>query len=278
MSDTRYHGRHRAQNKAPTSARVVGAGLVLPATATLAIVAVGTQSPAVVLAGSGASLGSQDDPATSADAAELAAAKIDSGASLTRSVGDRVARDNERSRVSVLSAEQESRATTEARLAAAAETAVEVKPTVAAEQAVAVLAPTKIAGGPKSWVKPVNNYVLTSGFAYRWGRLHAAQDFACPTGTPVKSMSSGVVIASGWLGTYGNRVEIKYWDGSVSLYAHNSALKVKVGDTVSPGQVVAISGNTGNSTGPHVHVEIRLNGNTTKVAPLTWMRAKGIAV
>ena len=71
--------------------------------------------------------------------------------------------------------------------------------------------PAPEAVGSKAWVKPLNSsYVLTSGYAWRWGKMHPAQDFAIPVGTPVKAMSSGVVIFAGWSGGYGNKVEIKY--------------------------------------------------------------------
>lgn len=297
MSDSRYRGRHRAQRKPSVAAHVVGTGLVLPTTATLAIVAVSSQSPAVALASSGTTAAGDPD-GVRVDDAELVTAKSADAAALTRAVDDRVARDSERQRVSIVTAENGARAAAEAQLAAAADTPIEVGPSVtpAAAATTSPTSPTSSTSsgssassadsstsapapvGSKAWVKPINSYVLTSGYGWRWGRIHAAQDFAVGVGTPVKSMSSGVVVASGWLGTYGNRVEIKYWDGTVSLYAHNSSLKVKVGDKVAPGQVVALSGNTGNSTGPHLHVEIRTNGNTTKIPPIPWMRSKGLDV
>ncbi|HOF63357.1 MAG TPA: M23 family metallopeptidase [Dermatophilaceae bacterium] len=262
------------------AAHVVGTGLVLPTTATLAIVAVSSQSPAVALASSGTT-STADPDGLRVDDAELLSAKSADAAALTRAVDDRVARDSERSRVTIVTAENGARAATEAQLAAAADTPIDVAPSDTPSDTPTSDVPatgTPAPVGSKAWVKPINSYVLTSGYGWRWGRIHAAQDFAVSVGTPVKSMSSGVVVAAGWMGTYGNRVEIKYWDGTVSLYAHNSALKVKVGDKVAPGQIVALSGNTGNSTGPHLHVEIRTNGNSTKIAPLPWMRAKGLSV
>ena len=66
------------------------------------------------------------------------------------------------------------------------------------------------------------NYNLSSNYGWRWGRLHSGQDMACPTGTPVRSISSGVVIFSGWAGNLGYKVEILHWDGTVSWYGHNS--------------------------------------------------------
>ena len=86
--------------------------------------------------------------------------------------------------------------------------------------------------------------------------MHPGQDFAVPVGTPVKAMSTGTVIFAGWQGGYGNKVEIQYWDGTVSWFAHNSKLLVTQGENVTPGRARLESGNTGHSTGPHVHVEI----------------------
>jgi len=117
------------------------------------------------------------------------------------------------------------------------------------------------------WVSPVSGYTLTSGFGWRWGKMHPAQDLACPTGSSVRALSSGTVIFSGWSNEgYGYMVRIRYWDGTVSWMAHNSRLLVSIGEEVSPGQRVAYSGNTGNSTGPHVHLEIH-PGDGGAVAP-----------
>ncbi|MGO4599447.1 M23 family metallopeptidase [Terrabacter sp. 2RAF25] len=126
------------------------------------------------------------------------------------------------------------------------------------------------------WVAPVSGYTLTSGFGFRWGKMHPAQDLACAVGTPVHALSSGTVIFAGWSNEgYGNFVKIRYWDGTVSWMAHNSRLLVAVGDEVAPGQQVAYSGSTGNSTGPHVHLEIH-PGDGAAVAPRTWLASHGI--
>jgi len=126
------------------------------------------------------------------------------------------------------------------------------------------------------WVSPVASYTLTSGFGFRWGKMHPAQDLACPVGSPVHSLSSGTVIFAGWSTEgYGNFVKIRYWDGTVSWMAHNSRLLVAVGDTVTPGQLVAYSGSTGNSTGPHVHLEIHPDDGAA-VAPRTWLAKRGV--
>jgi murein DD-endopeptidase MepM/ murein hydrolase activator NlpD len=117
-------------------------------------------------------------------------------------------------------------------------------------------------------------YQLTSGFGMRWGSMHPGQDFAVPVGTQVKSMSSGSVVFAGWQGGYGYKVEIHYWDGTVSWFCHNSKLLVKPGENVVPGEVVSLSGSTGHSTGPHVHVEIHPNDGSA-VSPLPWLKKMG---
>ena len=126
------------------------------------------------------------------------------------------------------------------------------------------------------WVSPVSGYTLTSGFGWRWGKMHPAQDLACPTGSSVHALSSGTVVFAGWSNEgYGYMVKIRYWDGTVSWMAHNSRLLVSVGEEVSPGQLVAYSGSTGNSTGPHVHLEIH-PADGAAVAPRTWLAERGV--
>ena len=212
MSDTRYRGRHRARRKSPLTPQIVGTGLILPTTATLAIVSLGGNSPSVALAGNGADLSMQAQlQATTTDDAELAAIKDQDAPALARVVDDRVARDSERARLDVVATENEKRKAQEEALAAS-DQALEVTQgagTATTAAAAAQDTPAPEAVGSKAWVKPLNSsYVLTSGYAWRWGKMHPAQDFAIPVGTPVKAMSSGVVIFAGWSGGYGNKVEI----------------------------------------------------------------------
>ncbi len=128
------------------------------------------------------------------------------------------------------------------------------------------------------WVSPVAGYTLTSGFGMRWGKMHPAQDLACPVGSPVHALSSGTVVFAGWSTEgYGHLVKVRYWDGTVSWMAHNSRLLVAVGDQVSPGQQIAFSGSTGHSTGPHVHLEIH-PGDGSAVVPTMWLAARGVTL
>lgn len=117
--------------------------------------------------------------------------------------------------------------------------------------------------GQLSW--PVNG-VITSPFGWRthpiWGTsiLHSGIDIGVDEGTPVHAADGGVVVLSGWISGYGYAVIIDHGNGISTLYGHNSELAVSEGQTVSKGSVIAYAGSTGNSTGPHVHFEVRQNG------------------
>ncbi len=103
--------------------------------------------------------------------------------------------------------------------------------------------------------------ILTSGYGWRWGRMHRGIDIAAPIGTPVVSAAPGVVTYAGWhSGGFGNLVEIEHPDGSLTLYAHNDRVLVSVGQKVPQGHQIAEMGTTGRSTGPHLHFEIHPAG------------------
>ncbi len=133
-------------------------------------------------------------------------------------------------------------------------------------------------GGALGW--PVSGSRITSNFGYRTHpitgkkKLHTGVDLAVPTGTPVHAAGDGIVITSKYNSSYGYYVVIDHGtlsDGThlTTLYAHNSKLVASVGQTVSRGTVVAYSGSTGDSTGPHCHFEVRVNGNYQN--PLSWL-------
>lgn len=118
--------------------------------------------------------------------------------------------------------------------------------------------PKTVATG--TFIRPING-TLTSPFGMRWGRLHSGIDLIDPIGTPIYASDGGVVKFSGEMSGYGNIIEIDHENGYSTRYAHNNLHHVKVGDRVFQGQHIADVGNTGRSSGPHVHFEILLNGN-----------------
>jgi murein DD-endopeptidase MepM/ murein hydrolase activator NlpD len=110
--------------------------------------------------------------------------------------------------------------------------------------------------GAMRW--PLDAYIVSSEYGERWGKIHKGMDMAAHVGEPVYAIADGEVIYAGdGLTGYGNVVILRHDRKTTSLYAHNSELKVKLGDQVTKGTLVALLGNTGHSTGPHVHFEIR---------------------
>jgi LysM repeat protein len=124
--------------------------------------------------------------------------------------------------------------------------------------------------GAHTWIWPTTG-VFTSGYGWRWGRMHRGIDLANNVGTPIKAARNGRVVFSGWHdGGFGYLVTLEHPDGSRSLYAHNSRLMVSSGQEVRQGTVVALMGSTGRSTGPHLHFEIRPAGSSA-VNPLNFL-------
>lgn len=126
-----------------------------------------------------------------------------------------------------------------------------------------------------NYIWPSNSsYVVTSGYGWRTialygsARFHAGIDIGASMGTPILAADGGNVIVSSYDGGYGNYVMINHGDGRSTLYGHMSSRGVSVGQTVTQGQVIGYVGSTGNSTGPHIHFEVRVNGGT--VNPLKY--------
>jgi murein DD-endopeptidase MepM/ murein hydrolase activator NlpD len=118
--------------------------------------------------------------------------------------------------------------------------------------------------------------VFTSGFGYRWGVLHAGIDLANSIGTPIVAVADGVVIDAGPTAGYGAWVKLRHNDGTVTLYGHVNTWVVNVGQRVMAGDQIATIGNRGNSTGPHCHFEVLLNG-TNRVDPVPWLAQRGLS-
>ncbi|WP_374196024.1 M23 family metallopeptidase [Streptomyces sp. TS71-3] len=142
-------------------------------------------------------------------------------------------------------------------------------------------------GKKLTWVRPVHHYKLTASFDQAgglWSHKHSGQDFAVPVGTPVGAAHSGVVVKAGPNGggdgpAYGNAIVIYNGYGTYSQYAHLSQIDVHVGEKVKAGEHIALSGDTGNTTGPHLHFEIRHTPNYgSAVNPVTFLSHHGLKV
>lgn len=124
--------------------------------------------------------------------------------------------------------------------------------------------------GTGEFMVPLSSYTFTSGFKWRWGKLHSGVDLAVDEGTPVYAADNGKVIVAEDSGNgYGNYIILDHQNGYKTLYGHNSELLVSVGDIVAKGDKIALSGNTGNSTGPHLHFEIHVGDE--KVDPQQYV-------
>lgn len=133
------------------------------------------------------------------------------------------------------------------------------------------------------YVAPVGSPQLSTPYQSSSGLWssgsHTGVDFTASTGTPVKSVAPGEVVEAGNGGAYGNNVVIKHKDGHYSQYGHLTSFSVSVGQTVTAGQQIALSGSTGNSTGPHLHFEIRTGPDYgSDIDPVAYLRSKGVTL
>ncbi|MFD4026312.1 M23 family metallopeptidase [Streptomyces sp. NPDC058576] len=138
-----------------------------------------------------------------------------------------------------------------------------------------------------SWKTPVKKYKLTASYGTggaRWAAKHSGQDFAVPIGTPVTAAHTGTVVKAGPNGAgdgpaYGNAIVIKHSNGKYSQYAHLSKVNVTIGEQVKTGEKIALSGNTGNSSGPHLHFEIRTSPNYgSALNPAAFLRSVHVSI
>ncbi len=130
--------------------------------------------------------------------------------------------------------------------------------------------PVAAVGAPSSagFVWPANG-PLTSGFGWRWGRMHEGIDVGVGYGTPLAAAAAGTVIVAGWSGGYGNLVVIDHGNGISTAYGHQSRIAVSSGQQVAQGSIIGYVGSTGHSTGPHLHFEVRVNGSPNN--PLNYL-------
>ncbi|MGW0911094.1 LysM peptidoglycan-binding domain-containing M23 family metallopeptidase [Streptomyces sp. NPDC002784] len=148
----------------------------------------------------------------------------------------------------------------------------EAAPTAQAAQSSAGGFSSPVSGAGVGTAYKVAGSMWSSGY-------HTGVDFVVPTGTSLKAVGAGTVVSAGWAGAYGNQVVIQLADGHYAQYAHLSSLSVSSGQSVTAGQQVGLSGSTGNSTGPHLHFEIRTTPDYgSDVDPVAYLRAKGVSV
>lgn len=120
----------------------------------------------------------------------------------------------------------------------------------------------------------ISGYRITATFGQggtRWARNHTGTDFAAPMGTPIRTVMKGKVLSAAFNGSYGKQVRVRHEDGTETWYNHMSKLSVTVGETVYAGDQVGAVGVTGNTTGPHLHFEVRPGGGDP-IDPMPWLR------
>jgi len=134
----------------------------------------------------------------------------------------------------------------------------------------------------RAWVTPVETYELSAGFGSggsRWANRHTGQDFAVPIGTPVRAVGAGRVVRVSCGGAFGIEIVIQHPGGYYTQYAHLAAVAVDQGQRVTTGQWIGQSGTTGNSTGPHLHFEVRVTPELgSAVDPVPWLADRGVPV
>ena len=250
-----YAGRHRVSARRARLPRAFSSSFVLPTVAAAALVVTATgatvaesgTTPATLdLSGSQSALAlteQADDEAITTDLAQRRQASSMQTAALQGRV------------------EAQQRAARDAKRKAAAAAAARAK----AERE------------GKRWVRPIRLWNITSGYGWRWGKTHDGIDLGAPTGTPLYAMSKGIVIGSYFDSSFGNKIEILYWDGTVSWYGHLSQRNVSKGEAVMPGDLVGLVGNTGHSFGSHLHLEIQQSATVdSPVDPIPWLKRKGL--
>ncbi|MFD5628370.1 M23 family metallopeptidase [Streptomyces sp. NPDC127072] len=134
-----------------------------------------------------------------------------------------------------------------------------------------------------TFVTPVSGSYVSTGYktgGSLWSSgSHTGVDFHAASGTPVHAVGSGTVVTAGWGGAYGNEVVLSMNDGTYTMYGHLSSIGVAVGQTVTPGQQIALSGATGNTTGPHLHFEARTTAEYgSDMDPVAYLRSHGVSV
>lgn len=265
-------GRRKAVREPRPS--VVAPGLRLPVrpsaplVAGIAVLAI-SAGGAVTASGAGPLADSPEESYRVSASSALSGTSVSTSGDLLTERTRAVSRDSQRDALED-TAEDSVLAETEAQ-AAKRSTALDTLARSAEEQAAIVAA--------NAWVLPVDNYRLTNRFgdarSYYSSGYHTGLDFAAPSGTPIRAVAGGTVTSAGYDGSYGNKTVITLEDGTQMWYAHQSSITVSAGDTVAAGDQIGYVGSTGNSTGPHLHLEVR-PGAGDPVDPFRALQVNGV--
>jgi murein DD-endopeptidase MepM/ murein hydrolase activator NlpD len=171
-------------------------------------------------------------------------------------------------------------ATAQKDAAAQAEAKAKAKAAAEAQKRAAAKAAADRKARIAGWETPTTHYVLGAGYhqvGKHWIHTHSGQDFVVPSGTSVRAAHTGTVVTAGWGGAYGNNIVIKHGAHLYTQYGHLSKIGVHVGQKVITGQEIGKSGSTGNSTGPHLHFEVRTSPYYgSSVEPLHFLKVHGV--
>lgn len=260
MAFTRATGKHRAPSRLTRRSANLAGVAALATTGVIGTLA----SPAVAA----------DSDALSAEDTGLN--QIVSMGSIADEIADQAAAQKKEAEEAAAKARAEAKAAAEARrkAEARAEAAREAEERAAREAERKRL---------NSFQLPIAGSSVTTG--YRTGGSlwssgsHSGVDFRAPSGSSVVAVGSGTVVEAGWGGAYGNNVVIRMNDGTYTQYGHLSSISVSVGQQVTPGRQIGLSGSTGNSTGPHLHFEARTSAEYgSDIDPVAYLRSHGVSV
>jgi murein DD-endopeptidase MepM/ murein hydrolase activator NlpD len=266
----RHSGKHRvARRNTPSSTQVVGLTAALAAAAG----AVGFSHSALA------------NPTTANSAVNIAAMSIGDGqmnALTTARIERRQLATRDSSRVELTGADLTKKQAAADRISKARAAKLDATRALTAKRATALanakakaeLAEKTARESATRCEMMISGYHITAGFGQaggRWARNHTGTDFAAPIGTPIRSVMKGVVVSAEFAGSYGRQVRVRHEDGTETWYNHMSKFSVSVGETVYAGDQVGAVGVTGNTTGPHLHFEVRPNAGDP-IDPMPWLR------
>jgi murein DD-endopeptidase MepM/ murein hydrolase activator NlpD len=261
----RRGGKHRRQRRpGATLPAVGGCALALAVTGALSMPADASDAATVLAAHQAASAASSSASTTVGDGA---AAAVGDGAAAAVAGAAGIARAGAGDDATMRTARQ---------VAAAAE-----QTAVAASRARAERRAARAKALARSYKRPTSHYRITatfgSGGGYWSSGRHTGLDFATDAGRTVGAVAAGTVVEAGWAGAYGQQIVIKHAGGVRTSYSHLSRISVEKGDRVTPGQAIGAVGSSGNTTGPHLHLEV-LKPDDTPIDPMVWLRRHGVRV